>query len=531
MHRQTDSQLLRAYAEQRSEPAFAELVRRHVDLVYSAALRMVCDSHLAQDATQGVFLALAKNASRLVDRPVLSGWLHVTARNLAAQTVRTDVRRRAREQEAAAMNKLLSADPGASWEEIAPHLDAALGELAEADRDAVLLRYFERKSAGEMAQILGVSDDAAQKRVSRAVERLREFFAKQGITIGTSGLLAVVTANAVQAAPVGLAATICTAAALVGATLATAATATAAKAIAMTALQKTLVTAMVAVLAGVGLYEAYRASQLRDQVRTLQQRQAPLTAQIQQLQSERDDAAIKLASLQDATEQQRLRKEHLELLSLRGRVSQLANQLRRQNANPSTDASSNTTTDPAETDSILFSVSLTNRLESGRTLVLGGWSRDGMRGYLLLTPAIREGDTSSDPERPTVQSQMVGAPESFWTQIGWGIAKSEMRRSSLAGVLTRNQLEILLRALKETKGAEISNTSTPTGRDGERMQFGFSMADDNQSGVLMGIDVYPRIATDGRSVDLEIRPSAVSTNTPIHPWLDAPGQTTSPSAN
>src|SRR6266496_3674193 len=172
---------------------------------------MVCDPHLAEDVTQCVFLALAKNAAQLTDRPVLSGWLHRTAQNIAAQTVRTDVRRRAREQEAAAMNELLSAGSDVSWENIAPHLDAALGELSEPDRDALLLRYFERKSAREMAQTFGISDEAAQKRVSRAVEHLREFFAKRGVAIGASGLVVVISANAVQAAPVGLAVTVSTA--------------------------------------------------------------------------------------------------------------------------------------------------------------------------------------------------------------------------------------------------------------------------------------------------------------------------------
>src|SRR5580765_1357453 len=145
---------------------------------------MVCDSHLAEDVTQRVFLALAKNPGPLTDRPVLTGWLHRTAQNIAAQTVRTEVRRRARELEAATMNASLTHAPDAPWEQIAPHLDAALGELSEADRDALLLRYFERKSAQEMAQTLGVSEEAAQKRVSRATERLREFFVKRGITAG-----------------------------------------------------------------------------------------------------------------------------------------------------------------------------------------------------------------------------------------------------------------------------------------------------------------------------------------------------------
>ena len=186
MNDRTDSQLLRAYAEDHSEAAFAELVRRHVDFVHSAARRMVCDAHLAEDVTQAVFVALAKNSVPLMDRPVLSGWLHRTAQNIAAQTVRTDVRRRAREQEAATMNQRTAQASDASWEHIAPYLDVALGELREADRDALLLRYFERKSAREMAQTLGVSEDAAQKRCSRALERLRDFLSRRGVPVGAA---------------------------------------------------------------------------------------------------------------------------------------------------------------------------------------------------------------------------------------------------------------------------------------------------------------------------------------------------------
>jgi RNA polymerase sigma factor (sigma-70 family) len=319
----TDQQLLRDYTGCRSEAAFAELVHRHLDFVYSAALRMVRDAHLAEDVSQGVFVALAQNAEKLTDRPVLSGWLHRTAQNLAAKAVRSDVRRRAREQEAATMNELLAPEPDAVWEHIAPQLDDALGELSEPDRDALSLRYFERKSAHEMAQTLGVSDEAAQKRVNRAVDRLREFFAKRGVTVGAGGLGVVISANSVQAAPAGLAATISTAAVLAGTTIVTTATAT--KAIAMTTLQKTLITATIVAAAGTGIYKAHQAATLQSQVQTLQQQQSPLAEQIQQLQRERDDIAKRLASLQIENEQFKSGQNTTELLKLRGEVAQLRN--------------------------------------------------------------------------------------------------------------------------------------------------------------------------------------------------------------
>jgi RNA polymerase sigma factor (sigma-70 family) len=262
--RLTDQQLLRDYAGQRDEAAFAELVRRHVDLVYSAALRMVRDAHLAEDVTQGVFAALAQNASQLADRAVLAGWLHRTAQNIAANLVRSEVRRRAREQEAVAMNELLTAETDAPWESIAPHLDAALGELEETDRDALLLRYFQRLSAQEMAGPLGITAEAAQKRVSRAVVRLRELFATRGVTVGAGGLVVVISANAVQAAPGGLASSI-SATAVTAAAVKSSTAITTAKIIAMTTLQKTVVAlGLTAILATVAVVSVHEVSVHRD---------------------------------------------------------------------------------------------------------------------------------------------------------------------------------------------------------------------------------------------------------------------------
>ena len=258
-------------------------MRRYVNLVYSAALRMVCRADLAQEVTQGVFVALARDAAHLSKHPVLSSWLHRTTRNIAAQAVRTEVRRRKREQEAAAMNEMLSDQPEAVWAQVAPLLDAALDGLSEPDRDAVLLRYFERKSASEMAQTLGISEEAAQKRVGRAVERLREFFAKNGVTVGASGLVVSISANAVQAAPAGLAASISTAA-LAGATLVSTTTATVATTIAitMTTMQKLIVATAITAVAGVAIYEARQASNLREQNQALLRQQAASPNQAQQ---------------------------------------------------------------------------------------------------------------------------------------------------------------------------------------------------------------------------------------------------------
>lgn len=268
-----DKQLLLEYAANRSEAAFNELVRRHVDLTYSVALRLVRDPHLAEDVTQAVFVALAQNAAQLVGHPVLSGWLHRAARNVAAQTVRSETRRRTREQESAAMNDLIVSDPETSLDHFGPHLDEALASLDEADRDAILLRYFEKKSAQEMAGILGISAEAAQKRVSRAVEQLREAFAKRGAVVASGALVIWLSANSVQAAPVTLAANISMAATLAGAAASTTSVALGSTATAVTAtkvgsiaiMNKILVVVAFTAVAGFGIYEARQAGEAHSQ--------------------------------------------------------------------------------------------------------------------------------------------------------------------------------------------------------------------------------------------------------------------------
>ena len=262
MNALTDQQLLREYAASRSESAFRELVRRHIDLVHSAARRLVRDSHTAEDVAQAVFTALSKDARKVASHPVLAGWLHKTTRHLSTNVIRADARRRLREQQALVMNPPAS-EPEPLWEDIATHLDAVLGELSEPDRDAVILRFFEKRSAKEIAATLGITAEAAQKRVNRAIERLRESFARRGITGSGAGLTATIGGHAVQAAPSGLAATI--AAGVLASSVATTTP------LLMTMLAKIFVPAAVIALGGAWLVQNREADRLRAGIATVSQ--------------------------------------------------------------------------------------------------------------------------------------------------------------------------------------------------------------------------------------------------------------------
>ncbi|HAO80486.1 MAG TPA: hypothetical protein DCQ92_16255 [Verrucomicrobia subdivision 3 bacterium] len=322
MHEKSDVQLLRDYAEDGHEAAFRELVTRHADFVFTAALRQVNSPDLAGDIAQGVFTDLARKARPLAEQMPgsLAGWLHRSTRYAALNHLR-DTRRRLANERQAMEQLLINSESAPDWERIRPVLDEALDSLGDEDREALLLRYFKNQDFRAVGLALGISDDTAQKRVSRAVERLREFFSKRNVTIGASGLVVLISANAIQAAPVGLAATISAAAILAGTAVHTSTIIAATKAIAMTTLQKTLITATVAVLAGAGIYEARQAAQLRDQVQTLQQAQAPLAEQIQQLQSKLNDTTDRMVGLKE--ELASAKKNTAELLKLRGEVGRL----------------------------------------------------------------------------------------------------------------------------------------------------------------------------------------------------------------
>lgn len=205
----SDWELLQAFVKNRSETAFAELVQRHLNWVYSTARRQVRDPHLAEDIAQAVFVLLARKADKLRHGTILSGWLFRTTRYVASCAMRTEYRRKTREQAAVVMSPTTSsADNETLWNQLTPHLDQAVASLSQADRTAILLRFYEKKPLREVGERLGLSEDAAKKRVSRAVEKLRDLITRRGVVLGGTALAVALAEQAVQGAPVTLANTV-----------------------------------------------------------------------------------------------------------------------------------------------------------------------------------------------------------------------------------------------------------------------------------------------------------------------------------
>jgi RNA polymerase sigma factor (sigma-70 family) len=283
-----DHELLQSYCERGSNEAFAELVRRYLNLVFSAARRQVRSPQLAEEVTQRVFFDLSRSAQKLKPTQPLAAWLFVVTRRTAIDASRGETRRRAREQMVAEIADMKNSPE--SWVEIEPLLDEAVASLGEADRTAVLLRFFENKSLREVGQALGASEDAAQKRVTRAVEQLRMFFGKHGVAVSAAMLTTNISAQAVQTAP----------AALLGALVSSGAVLTASAThvssiLIMTTLKKIGLTAAFALVTGIGLYQARELSLQRESIHALERRLEALLAENEDLRRQRVDDAAKLA--------------------------------------------------------------------------------------------------------------------------------------------------------------------------------------------------------------------------------------------
>ena len=312
MQTQSDDDLLREYTVTGSESAFGEIVRRYADFVYSAALRQVGDAEQARDVAQTVFVDLARKAGGLRANTLLIGWLCQGTRLAALEQRRKEQRRHQRERQAM---DLLDPSPELpnDWNSVRPVLDEAIASLSHEDRSALLLRFFKNGSLASVGAALGVSEDAAQKRVSRALEKLRSFLAGRGIKTTAAALSAALVANAVQSAPTGFTASVVIAA-LAKAAAAGSSTAPILKLFTMTNMKTAmLILTLAGGLAGFTVLQANSQRQLRD-ARALAQQQA---GEIDALRA----ANERLASL--TNELERLRGEARDALRLRGEITRL----------------------------------------------------------------------------------------------------------------------------------------------------------------------------------------------------------------
>jgi RNA polymerase sigma factor (sigma-70 family) len=489
-----DWELLQAYAKQRSETAFAELVRRHLNWVYSSALRQVTDRHLAEDVTQAVFVLLARKAGSLRRGTILTGWLFRTTRFVAARAVRSEQRRKTREQAASVMST--TTDNEQLWEQLAPHLDQAVAALSETDRSAILLRFYEKKSLREVGEHLGISEEAAKKRVARALDKMRDHLTRRGVVFGAVGLAGVLTEQTVQAAPATLGVAIVKAS-VAGMAVSTPTLIAASKAIAMTTLQKTLATVTAVVVAGAGIYEAHQASQLREQNQSLLQQQVRLDGQIRSLQQERGDAANRLSALVDRAEKGKdqsaeLSRLRAELVRLRGQVDATASKLKEAEDFRSrvTQLSSNT---PPE-GTFVSAASTTVGWNQG--IVTGGWKTPSGKRCIVWV-RFQPGD----PQQLMAEARILEYTEDAGSALGLAKFNTDARTTMKAEKLTSDELEAILSAAKGDQGVKIVTEPIMMTQSGQAVEI--LVRDDQQTSSAV-IDVMPTISPDGQSVEAVI---------------------------
>jgi len=486
-----DSELLRRFARTNSEAAFAELVQRHVPLVYSAALRQVNgDAHLAQDVAQTVFTDLARKAGSLARRESLTGWLFTSAHFAAAKIVRGENRRRHREEKLM-REPIHETAPEADWERLRPTLDDAMHEIKAADREAILLRYFENRPFAEVGAKLGLNENAARMRVERALEKLRDIFTKRGITTAAA-LASVISANAVQIAPVSLATKLTTA------SIATAGTGTFTLMKIMTMTKFKLgISAVVLASAATALVVQHQAQEkLRAENEQLTQQIAHLEADNESL-SNRPVAKVGSQSFSD--------EQVNELLKLRGEVTQL----KKENEDATLAAQNVRELELQALQKLANIPPVKTFVQTTRAdiswdevLVTGGWKTpSGMMALIFTTVKPNQ-----EANQLTIQSQVLELSDDAAVKLGLNHFQIDDRLQSRfkSNKITSEQYEALLQASQNTAGVETLAAPTASLNNGQTAQVQSTQERSLPSGEKYStgpvIDFIPTISEDGQSV-------------------------------
>lgn len=380
--------LLKTFAASGDNAAFTGIVRNHASLVYSTALRLLGEHrHLADDVTQTVFTDLAAKARTLPTDVPLAGWLHQHACFVARKALRTELRRLRREDTAHAMNFSDDASD-ALWLQVRPLLDDALGELPDADRHALVLRFLQGRPFKSVAETLATSEDAARMRVGRALDRLREVLAKRGVLTTSDALDGALANYAVIAAPAALIA-------VITASTATAAVSTALPFLTAMKAAKVAVAALV-VAGGVLLVRQHQENaRLRDdlaQFRSLQ-------AELDNLQEEKNRLAARVPSIDEVNA---ARRSLDELQKLRGQVSTLQTAAKPASTNSApqmTPEDEAAWADVAKRSLHSFRAQANTAIKAGDSIVLGGWeTKPGRTLVAVVTPSFVDaaGNLTSD---------------------------------------------------------------------------------------------------------------------------------------
>jgi RNA polymerase sigma factor (sigma-70 family) len=465
-------------------------------------------SQLAEDVAQMVFTNLARKAKSLPRQVVLAGWLHRDTRYTALDLLRKERRRQAREQEALAMDTL-SPDTAPDWERLRPLLDAALDQLAPADRDALLLRFFEQRSLKEIGAALGSGEEAARKRVTRALDKLRSLLARRGVTTSTSALSVAIMTQGIQAAPAGLSSTIVSTSLAAG--VAGIGGITAFKFIESIIMTK-LKTAVFAVAVAAGIVTSIIQSKGNQKLRAENHALQEQNQLLDQLRNENERLSNQVAQAGQSS----LAKNQLaELLRLRGEATRLRNQLKNvpviaqvSAPNPIQMATNNDSLKP-------FTANMTVRVGDGQTLVTGGWSiTPGKRTFLFTTLTIQSANGEAKPV--LIEAIVLEVPEELLTQLGMEQFKINGRESSLQTMLSAADAADMMKELKATEGVSFLSRPRILTSNGIAGTLFVGNQDANRTTANYTVGVTPNITTDGTAVDLslngEIDPPGISSS-------------------
>jgi RNA polymerase sigma factor (sigma-70 family) len=501
-----DSELLRRYCEDHAEAAFSELVHRHLSLVYATALRQTRgDSHCAKDICQAVFSALAQKAPTLLQHHSLGGWLYITALYTGGKIIRSEHRRRGREKEASAMQNTQESTES-NWTQIEPLLDDSMRQLDSDDREILVLRYFEKRELKSVGESLGISDEAARKRINRAVAKLRKVLVHRGALVSEGSLTLILGSMLLPSAPAGFAT------GLVQTALASAGTIAGgtalAKIMAFSKL-KSLSTAAILLLAGgTALFQTYESQKLKLQLRNLE---SELTA------SESSTAATRkvLSEKPRESEVVALRADQKEAIRLRALAAKLQLELKSP-ANPP--ASKLQEANQAENEDAYWVRKFTAKAEAqvprGQSLLTGGWQTEpGKRTFVLVTPteidAVGNAVLESSPAgQVTIETWWIEVQNSSLSNAALIQIESSSDASNTQKVLSKEETQNLLSDLKKQGGVDLLSTPKVTTLFGRQARISvedaFTAPSGHQVQVGPTMDIFSNISDDKNSFQLTV---------------------------